>query len=100
MTFALATIAPPSIPHTNQITYYSPGLHTIHFPNPTPIKHVEPIASLTLTLHLRRNKAQSNCHRSKCCVTVKLDIFFFRSYIRPRFRDFFFVLFSEKVSRP
>ena len=42
MTFAPATIAPPSIPHTNRITNFSPGLNTIPFPNPNPKPKIKP----------------------------------------------------------
>ena len=42
MTFAPATIAPWSIPHTNRITNFSHGLNTIPFPNPKPKPDITP----------------------------------------------------------
>ena len=62
MAFAPATFVPPSIPHTNQMTNFSPRLCTIPFPNPkflTLNLTSNPIATLNPTLHLRWKKPEA-----------------------------------------
>ena len=42
MTFAPATIAPPSIPHTNRISTCITGINTFNFLNPYPKPNMKP----------------------------------------------------------
>ena len=42
MTFGQVPIAPPSIPHTIQMTNFSPGLNTILFLNSNPKPNIKP----------------------------------------------------------